>query len=104
MGGGSVHYNTWFETPVLDGDYAYWVEGHSYDLGASSSLLRRRLPDRHCRSRGDVESGGSLGSGYISDPRARVPNSLAVDGGRFYVADNQGVREVTPKPFEPLRP
>jgi hypothetical protein len=105
-----VHYHAGFTTPVLDGDYVYWVEVESFDLAEHATLLRRRLPDRHCRPRGGIESGGVLGheapnsvGPYFPGRGEPVPNSLAVDGGRFYVADSQGVRRVTPQAFGPYQ-
>lgn len=79
-----------FLSPVIYGDYVYWLDTSEIGLSSSSSsqVGRRRLPSRRCGQRGRPQRSESLDEGRLGESA----DSLALDRGQVYFTSAAGVR------------
>jgi hypothetical protein len=82
-------------SPVLHGDYVYWLEDDNgapvaddAPDGGVASVHRRRLPSRRCRQRGDERS-----AAFHAHPKYKGPDAIAIDRGYLFYTGPDGVRQ-----------
>lgn len=79
-------------SPVIYGDYIYWLRNTSISLESTeaSAVARRRVPSPRCGKRGPLQE-----SEIDRVPKGNArPDSIAIDRGHLYFSGPRGVRQI----------